>query len=91
MRVGLLPLFVTAFARTAYRILLYGVDPRLPALSLENMDEYVALAKYLRGNFVMRKAYEETLHRAVGPELTAHRCAAVNRVESGAKKQRYIG
>jgi hypothetical protein len=48
------------------------------------------LAGYLNNKFVIlphTRPDEETLHRVVGPELTAHRYAAVHRVESGAKKQ----
>jgi len=46
--------------------------------------------KYLNGKFVIlppTRPDEETLHRVVGPELTAHRYAAVHRVECEAKKQ----
>ncbi len=48
------------------------------------------LASYLNNEFVIlphTRPDEETLHRVVDPELTAHRYAAVHRVESGAKKQ----
>jgi transposase InsO family protein len=49
------------------------------------------LAEFLSKKFVILphqlRPDEETLHCVVGPELTAHRYAAVHRAESGAKKQ----